>query len=220
MLKKIIKYALLIFVLASAALAIYGCHLSARVEKRFSARRWSIPSTVYSDTTLLYPGQHLNPSLFDEKLVNLGYRRVYHLPARKGEIRIRPDVLDIFLNDLKTPWTQREGFLVQIGFSEDRIGTIIRMDSGATMPILTLEPEEIMQFFGPERERRQLISIEQVPENLTRAVLAAEDHRFFQHYGVDLRGIFRALMTDRRHRCGSCFANLDRPHERHPPIQI
>jgi penicillin-binding protein 1B len=94
------------------------------------------------------------------------------------------------------------------------------MDSGATMPILTLEPEEIMQFFGPERARRQLISIEQVPENLTRAVLAAEDHRFFQHYGVDLRGIFRALMTDRRHRCGSCFANLDRPHERHPPIQI
>ncbi|MGD9412924.1 MAG: transglycosylase domain-containing protein, partial [Desulfobacterales bacterium] len=199
MLKKIIKYALLIFVLASAALAIYGCHLSARVEKRFSARRWSIPSTVYSDTTLLYPGQHLNPSLFDEKLVNLGYRRVYHLPARKGEIRIRPDVLDIFLNDLKTPWTQREGFLVQIGFSEDRIGTIIRMDSGATMPILALEPEEIMQFFGPERERRQLISIEQVPENLTRAVLAAEDHRFFQHYGVDLRGIFRALMTNLRH---------------------
>jgi membrane peptidoglycan carboxypeptidase len=180
-------------------MAIYGWHLSARVEKRFSARRWSIPSTVYSDTTLLYPGQHLNPSLFNEKLVNLGYRRVHRLPARKGEINIRPDALDIFLNDLKTPWTQREGFLVQIDFSEDRIGTIIRMDSGATMPILELEPEEIMQFFGPERERRQLISIEQVPEHLIRAVLAAEDHRFFQHHGVDFRGIFRALMTNLRH---------------------
>ena len=82
------------------ALAIYGWYLSNQVEKRFSARRWSIPSTVYSDTTLLYPGQRFDPALFKEKLVNLGYHRVNHLPSRKGEIRIRPDALDIFLNDL------------------------------------------------------------------------------------------------------------------------
>jgi penicillin-binding protein 1B len=199
MLKRLIKYTLPIFILGGVVLAIYAGYLSAQVEKRFSARRWSIPSTVYSDTTLLYPGQRLNPSLFNQKLVNLGYRRVHHLPSRKGELRIGPDALDIFLNDLKTPWTQRQGLLVQIGFSEDRIGTISRMDNGETLPILELEPEEIMQFFGQERERRQLISIEQVPEHLIQAVLAAEDHRFFQHYGVDLRGILRALATNLRH---------------------
>jgi penicillin-binding protein 1B len=199
MLKKIIKYALLVFILSVFGLAVYGWYLSNQVEKRFSARRWSIPSTVYSDTTLLYPGQRFDPSLFNEKLVNLGYHRVNHLPSRKGEIQIRSHALDIFLNDLKTPWTQRAGFPVQIGLSEDRIGTISRRDSGETIPILELEPEEIMQFFGPERERRQLISIEQVPEHLIRAILAAEDHRFFQHYGVDFRGILRALVTNLRH---------------------
>jgi penicillin-binding protein 1B len=199
MLKRLIKYTLLILILGGVALAIYAWYLSNQVEKRFSARRWSIPSTVYSDTTLLYPGQRFDPSLFNEKLVNLGYHRVNHLPSRKGEIQIRPDALDIFLNDLKTPWTQRAGFPVQIGFSEDRIGTISRRDSGETIPILELEPEEIMQFFGPERERRQLISIGQVPEHLIQAVLAAEDHRFFQHYGVDFRGILRALVTNLRH---------------------
>ncbi len=199
MLKKIIKYALLVFILTVFGLAVYGWYLSNQVEKRFSARRWSIPSTVYSDTTLLYPGQRFDPSLFNEKLVNLGYRRVNHLPSQKGQIQIRPDALDIFLNDLKTPWTQREGFPVQIGFSEDRIGTISRRNNGETIPILELEPEEIMQFFGQERERRQLISIEQVPEHLIQAVLAAEDHRFFQHYGVDFRGILRALVTNLRH---------------------
>ena len=199
MLKKTLKVILFGFILGSIFLAAYGWYLSAQVENRFSARRWSIPSTVYSDTTLLYPGQRLNPSLFNEKLVNLGYRRVQHLPSQKGEIRIGPDALDIFLNDLKTPWTQRQGFLVQIGFSENKIGAISRMDNGETIPILELEPEEIMQFFGQERERRQLISIEQVPEHLIRAVLAAEDHRFFQHHGVDLRGILRALATNLRH---------------------
>ncbi|MGD9078133.1 MAG: PBP1A family penicillin-binding protein [Desulfobacterales bacterium] len=199
MLKKLIKFTLFGFILGGVFLAIYGWYLSVQVEKRFSARRWSIPSTVYSDTTLLYPGQRLNPSLFNEKLVNLGYHRVHHLPSQKGEIRIRPDAMDIFLNDLKTLWSRREGFLIQIGFNENKIGTISRMDNGQTIPILELEPEEIMQFFGQERERRQLISIEQVPEHLIRAVLAAEDHRFFQHYGVDFRGILRALVTNLRH---------------------
>ncbi len=199
MLKKILKVTLFGFILGGIFLAAYGWYLSIQIEKRFSARRWSIPSTVYSDTTLLYPGQRLNPSLFNEKLVNLGYRRVNDLPSQKGEIRIRPDAMDIFLNDLKTPWTRREGFRVQIGFSENKIGTISRMDNDETIPILELEPEEIMQFFGQERERRQLISIEQVPEHLIRAVLAAEDHRFFQHYGVDFRGILRAMVTNLRH---------------------
>lgn len=199
MIKRLAKYTLLILVLGGIALAIYGWHLSVQVEKRFSTRRWSIPSTVYSDTTLLYPGQRMNSSLFSAKLSNLGYRRVNSIPSQKGEIRIRAQALDIFLNDLKTPWTERTGFLAQIDFSEDRIGTIRRKDNGQTIPILELEPEEIMQFFGQERERRQLISIEQVPEHQIQAVLAAEDHRFFEHHGVDWRGILRAMMTNLRH---------------------
>jgi penicillin-binding protein 1B len=199
MLKKLIKYALLIIVLAGVAMAIYAWYLSGQVENRFSARRWSIPSTVYSDTTLLYPGQHINPVQFSEKLSNLGYRSVKKMPSQKGEIRVRTDTLDIYLNDLKTPWTERAGFLAQIGFSEDRIGAIRRKDNGQMIPILELEPEEIMQFFGHERERRQLISIDQVPEHQIQAVLAAEDHRFFQHSGVDWRGILRAVMTNLRH---------------------
>jgi penicillin-binding protein 1B len=198
MLKTFLKYALAVFGLTVLGLTVYGWYLSNQVEKRFSARRWSIPSTVYSDTTLIYPGQRFNASLFNEKLINLGYHSVNHPPSEKGELRIGPQSLNIFLNDLKTPWSQREGFAVRMVFDENRIEAINRMDNGAMIPILELEPEEIMQFFGPERERRQLISIEQVPEHFVLAVLAAEDHRFFQHYGVDFRGIARALITNLR----------------------
>jgi penicillin-binding protein 1B len=197
--KKFIKYAIFTLILALTALAIYSWYLSAQVEKRFSARRWSIPSTVYSDTMLLYPGQHVDPPIFSEKLTNSGYRAVNHLPSKKGEMQTVTDGLIIFLNDLKTPWSQREGFAVRIALDKDRIETISRMDSAEPVPILELEPEEIMQFFGPERERRQLISIDQVPEYLIFAVLAAEDHRFFQHHGIDWRGIIRALMTNLQH---------------------
>jgi len=198
MLRKILKYAVLFFVLACLGSGIYGWYLSDQVEKRFSARRWRIPSTVYSDTTLLYPGQRFDSSIFIKKLLNLGYRRKNHLPLKKGEIQITPAEINIYLNDLKTPWRTREGFPVRVLSSDNRIEAITRIDTADKVPILELEPEEIMQFFSAERERRHLISIEQVPEHLVLAVLAAEDHRFFQHYGVDFRGILRALMTNLR----------------------
>ena len=101
MFKQLIKYTLIFFIFACVALAIYGWYISNQVEKRFSARRWQIPSTVYSDTTLLYPGQRFNPEIFTKKLINLGYRRVDHLPSKKGELQITPVEINISLNDLK-----------------------------------------------------------------------------------------------------------------------
>ncbi len=199
MLKKITIALLLIIVLLGASLFLYGWYLAAHIEQRFSARRWSVPSKVYSDTTLLYPGQRINPTLLKNKLGALGYRTVSHLPGKKGELQISPDAITIFLNDLKTPWNNRKGFPVRIAISESIIESMVGTADGKVLPILELEPEEISLFFGSKRERRQLISIQEVPGHLIHAVLAAEDSRFYQHPGIDIRGILRALFTNLRH---------------------
>jgi penicillin-binding protein 1B len=199
MLKKIIISVSLVIILCAIGITLYGWYFSIRIEERFSERRWSIPSKVFSDTTLLYPGQRINRELFHEKLLNLDYRSVSHLPGKKGEMQIAPASIDIYLHDLKTPWQTRQGFPIRMTFDRDRIQAIKRADNGKEIPILELEPEEIMLFFGPERERRQLVSIKEVPEHLIHAVLAAEDSRFFQHHGVDPRGILRAFIANLRH---------------------
>jgi penicillin-binding protein 1B len=74
--KKVLKWFSLILILLLAGLALYGWYYATLIEKRFSARRWSIPSKVYSDTTLIYPGLQINPELFHQKLLNLQYRTV------------------------------------------------------------------------------------------------------------------------------------------------
>ncbi|MDY6792304.1 MAG: PBP1A family penicillin-binding protein [Thermodesulfobacteriota bacterium] len=199
MLKKIIKIIGLSILLLSAGLIVYGWYLSAKVEKRFAGRRWSIPSTVFSDITTLYPGQRINRVLFNKKLNSLGYREVSHTPLNKGEKKTAPSEVTIYLHDLKIPSLSRKGFPVNIRFLQNKIEAINRTDIGKPIPILELEPEEIMRFFGPEREKRHLVSIQQVPEDLIYAVLAAEDGRFYQHHGIDPRGILRALHTNLRH---------------------
>ena len=45
-------------------------------------------------------------------------------------------------------------------------------------------------------ERRSLISIRDVPEQLKHAILAAEDERFYQHAGIDYLGVARAAYAN------------------------
>src|SRR5258706_5658537 len=48
-------------------------------------------------------------------------------------------------------------------------------------------------------ERRSLISIRAVPEQLKQAILAAEDERFYQHTGIDYLGVARAAWANLTH---------------------
>jgi penicillin-binding protein 1B len=184
-------------VAAVAGLGVYVGYLAVQIDGRFSSRRWQIPSTVYSDSTLLFPGQGCNRDLFLAKLEALGYRRVNRPPA-SGEYRLQPGRLEIFLNDLKTPSQSRAGFPVQLTLVQNRIGTITDQHSGRVLPLLELEPEKIGLFFGAAREQRKLVAIDHVPRPLIQAVLAAEDSRFYDHHGVDPRGLLRALWANLR----------------------
>src|SRR3984885_7031799 len=49
------------------------------------------------------------------------------------------------------------------------------------------------EVFAPGN-RRVWVSLADIPENVQKAFVAAEDRRFFQHHGVDERGIIRAFI--------------------------
>lgn len=52
----------------------------------------------------------------------------------------------------------------------------------------------LVRLFG--EENRQVISLAQVPDKVQRAVIAAEDSRFFEHRGIDWIGMARALKAN------------------------
>ncbi len=47
-------------------------------------------------------------------------------------------------------------------------------------------------------ENRQVVRLKDIPKRVRNAVIAIEDDRFYQHDGVDFRGIARAAVTDLR----------------------
>jgi penicillin-binding protein 1A len=44
----------------------------------------------------------------------------------------------------------------------------------------------------------QAVAVDELPDYLVKAILATEDRRFYEHMGVDLRGMGRALLTNLR----------------------
>ena len=193
--------ALLILTMGGAVgLGVYGRALYRQVEDRFAGRRWSIPSRVYSDVTLLYPGLTIDRPALLRKLHRLDYRPVDNPPRRQGEMRARGDGIELYLHDLQIPDQHRPGFPVRLRFRKEQIMALESLDQrGGKLPVVALEPEELALFFGPEREKRKLVAVDRLPSDLVHAVLAAEDSRFYRHHGFDPRGIGRALITNLRH---------------------
>jgi penicillin-binding protein 1A len=45
-------------------------------------------------------------------------------------------------------------------------------------------------------ERREFVPITEIPEHVKQALIAIEDERFYSHFGVDIRGVIRALKAN------------------------
>jgi penicillin-binding protein 1A len=67
-----------------------------------------------------------------------------------------------------------------------------------TTKIFTDGPEPVLLAELHGVEDREIVEGDQIPQHMRDAVVAVEDARYYQHQGVDLVGIFRALVADVR----------------------
>ena len=120
-----------LIVLATILGAAYCRYLSENIQARFSGRKWEIPSTVYSDTFVLFPGKRLTPMLLKDKLERLGYRKTRKRPEKKGAYSVDGQDFAIYFKDLDLPDNKREGFLTEISLDGNTIRRMRRMDTAA-----------------------------------------------------------------------------------------
>ncbi|MCX7626745.1 MAG: PBP1A family penicillin-binding protein [Candidatus Sumerlaeaceae bacterium] len=73
-------------------------------------------------------------------------------------------------------------------------------------PLQNYNPPEVSRVFDRtgntqlaelfNAERREFVPITEIPEHVKEALIAIEDERFYSHFGVDIRGIIRALKSN------------------------
>src|SRR3990170_3370295 len=101
------------------------------------------------------------------------------------------------------------------------VAVILAFLAGATLGVNNffsrdLPPTEVLETYEPKlgtklyarngdlvyefsEEKRSLVKLEQIPENLKQATIAVEDRKFFSHPGVDPARIIGAAIADIRH---------------------
>ena len=82
--------------------------------------------------------------------------------------------------------------LVAIGLDGDK--DVSDIHPPASSQILDMNGNLITNIHATEN--RTLVTLDKIPANLQNAFIAVEDNRFYEHNGIDPRGIFRAIYSN------------------------
>jgi len=89
---------------------------------------------------------------------------------------------------------QFQSVRIQFTNSGKAISSLTDLDGRGSLQRVWLEPELISSVTGSERAKRKVIGFSDLPPHLVKAITVTEDRSFFEHYGVNIRGIIRAFI--------------------------
>jgi penicillin-binding protein 1B len=166
------------------------------VRARFEGRLFRVPSRVLSAPTILYPGLDWKRIDLRGNLTRLGYREAETGDLRPGQYRWSGSKIRMSLRPFEHPSRAEPARDITLRLTGSRIDRMRDARSGRELGAVLLEPEPVGAYYGPDREQRELVRLEELPPHLIDSVLAVEDQRFHSHHGLDLRRIFGALWVN------------------------
>jgi penicillin-binding protein 1B len=150
---------------------------------------------VYSGAYEVPLGRTVQEVGLPERLDRLGYERVHGRPTEPGEYFWGHDVFWIYRRSHRHAgkiWPA-ELLGLRLRRADGRMLEPLPVDGDSP---LRLEPELLAESLDGKRAQRRLVRIDDLPAHVWRAVLAAEDARFYDHGGVDSRALARALLAN------------------------
>ena len=157
------------------------------------------PSRLYGRSRLLAEDAPFSPDRLVEELSELGYREAAgEGPPPSGAYRRGDGAVTVHLRRFLTPNGPAGGELLRVSYRGGRIRSL--MLGGEPAPSALLEPPLLASYYADDFQERRPVRVEELPEHVVAAVLAAEDAGFFRHAGVSPTGILRALLVNLRDR--------------------
>lgn len=176
---------------------LHVVYLYVKVGTGLARDAWDVPSILYGRAAAIRPGDLVDNLKLRDRLDRLSYRKVPGSADKPGTWSEEQNRVTIHTRGFRAGDVVHPAVQVAIGLSERRVATL-ETSSGAPLDELVLEPEEIARILGPKMESRRPVPLAAIPMHLRNAVLAAEDSRFYTHFGIDIVGVGRALRENLR----------------------
>lgn len=190
--KKIVFYGI---AFGSIFLVLYTLHLNSIIQEQFEGRRWSIPAKVYARALELYPGFKITARQLEKELQLAGYRKDRQA-STQGSFSRKGQTVDIVTRQFDFPDVDEASRKLRIKFNSSAIVSVYDKQLDRQVSLVRLDPALIGSIHPKLHEDRLILKQEDIPEKLKNILLAVEDRNFYQHYGIDPKGIARAMWAN------------------------
>ncbi len=144
---------------------------------------------LYAAPRVLESGQKLSREKLVAVLRRAGYVESNASDVWSGSFTVLNSAIEI------RPGRSKEPKLVRVVFNAAEIAEL-RDDLGEPLESFTLEPEILSTDLSAKAGKREMLSYAEIPDVMVKAILSIEDRRFFDHSGVDVRGLGRAFLRN------------------------
>ncbi|HBB94041.1 MAG TPA: hypothetical protein DC054_01505 [Blastocatellia bacterium] len=193
--KRLFRIAATVIAVALISLAIFFIHsyrtYARLVDDRIDRGYLTSRAGIYAAPRILRPGQKYSPEHLTEVLRRAGYieseaaSEVWNgsFSVKASGIDIRPNTNAEFISVLHVSFT-----------SDGRISGVTGDD--VALDSFTLAPESLTSSATTKDGAHDHLSFRDIPPLLVHAITSIEDRRFFDHHGLDIFGVARALIRN------------------------
>ncbi len=175
----------------------YWTVFSARIDNLLAGEVFTRSAGIYAAPKQLRVGQAMTPERLIEFLKRAGYvEKTQQADKARGRYYVSSGLVDVEPSENITVDGQRQFQRVRVQFSKTgkSISSLAQLEDNSRLEKVWLEPELISSVAGRDRSKRKVIGFNDLPPHLIKAITVTEDRSFFEHYGVNLRGILRAFV--------------------------
>ncbi len=183
-------------VLVVSVLSYYWIVFSARIDNLLKGEVYTRSAGIYAAPKQIRAGQNISQDDLLAYLKRAGYvERGQQGDSARGRYVVEGSTVEVDPGqDSVLDTAPFQSIRVQFSRGGKSIATISDKDHNAHLDKAQLEPELISSVTGRERAKRRVIGYNDLPPDLVKAITVTEDRSFFEHHGVNIRGIIRALL--------------------------
>ena len=171
----------------------YIFYLDVTIREAFEGRKFALPARVYGRALEVYPGLKLTREQFLGEFKSIGYHE-NPLPDEAATYKNTLNGIEFTTRDFVFGDGPQPAQHLRIEFADGKVSLLqVRGSNDVDLPLLRMEPPIIGGIYPGHNEDRELVRLSQVPKPLIDALIATEDRKFYTHWGIDPRGIARAL---------------------------
>ncbi|MFM9905033.1 MAG: transglycosylase domain-containing protein [Pyrinomonadaceae bacterium] len=204
--RRILRYIVNGWTISAALLLLLGIFLtltyfwfdfSDRIDQKLlSGEVYTASAGIYSAPKTLKVGEAITMPGLVEYLKSAGYiERSNKADQSRSRYVVEGDTIGIETGSTGVIDGKKVFPALTVKFSKDlkSVAAIGDRDANVQVNETKLEPKILSSVAAEGDGRRKTVTFNDIPQHLVKAITTTEDRAFFEHYGVNFRGIARAL---------------------------